>query len=80
MKSAPHVRIGSMRVRVPGASEEAGHALARSLREQLGELSTGCSPGHLGALRLRIPGEANAEPHAISEAITARIATKLTTK
>jgi hypothetical protein len=80
MKSAPHIWIGSMRVRVPGASKEAGHALAQSLREQLGHLPAGGRTGHIGALRLRISGSPGMEPGAISQAIATRISINLTSK
>ncbi len=78
MRQAPQIRIGSMRVRMPGASKEAGQALARSLCEQLGHLPTGCRAIHIGALRLRISGLPGAEPSAVSDAIGTRISSKLT--
>ena len=80
MKSDPHIRIRSMRLRVPGVSKEAAHALAQSLCEQLGHLPAGCRTGHIGALRLRISGSPGMEPGAISKAIAARVSSKLTSK
>jgi hypothetical protein len=77
MRQAPQVWIGSMRVRMPGASKEAGQALARSLCEQLRHLPTGCRPTHIGALRLRISGGSDEEPSAVSDAIATRISSKL---
>jgi hypothetical protein len=78
MKHTPKVRIGKMRVRVPGASKEAGNRLAQRLTEQLGHLPAGSAGAHIGALRLRIPGGPGRDASGISDAIAAAISSKLT--
>ncbi len=78
MKSTPRIRIGNMRVRVPGASKETGYSLAQRLAEQLGHLPAGSAGTHIGALRLRIPGSPGLDARAISDAIAITISGKLT--
>jgi hypothetical protein len=77
MKSTSKIRIGNMRVRVPGASKEAGYRLAQRLTEQLGHLPAGSAGAHIGALRLRIPGGPGLDASGISNAIAAAISSKL---
>ena len=77
MKSAPQILIRSMRVRVPGASKEAGYELAQRLREQLANLPDASAAAHIGALRLRIPGPPGLGTPDISSAIANTISGKL---
>jgi hypothetical protein len=78
MKQGSRIRIGSMRVRVPGASKEAGRALAQGLCEQLGHLAVGSAAAHFGVLRLRIAGSPGLDARATSNAIATTISSKLT--
>jgi hypothetical protein len=77
MPAQPTIHIRSMRIRVPGATADAGEALAQALRAQLGDLAATRSV-HLGAMNLRVPAPGPAGMHAVSGAITSALANHLT--
>jgi hypothetical protein len=74
---SPGLRIGEMRLRVPGQDAGVGQRIAQHTGELLAAGSAGLTGRHLGAMRVRVtatPGASEAEiARAVSRAIVARL-------
>ncbi len=72
----PALRIGRLRLRVPGRTTDEGWALAAALAARLAALSPK-TDGRVGGLHVRVPVRGSASPSETAEAVAARVAGRL---
>jgi len=75
--SASTVRIGRLRLRVPGASREDGRGLATAVSSRLAESLSPTADRRVGGLRVRVPVEARSSASETADAIAAAVAARL---